>query len=101
MAAQPLLYTREQRRAVVVERPLERQVVRRVVHAEDAAGTVDVLEKQLRLAENIHRVEHLKAALAYPLGKRRTRLDHQRQQADILRVHRAERLRRADGVLAQ
>ena len=43
--------------------------------------------------------QHPEAALPDPLLQRRSRLHHQRQQADIFRLHGAECLRRTDGVL--
>ena len=70
-----------------------------MVHPENAALAVDVLEQQLRLPQDILRAKNGKAALTHPFLQRRTRLHHQRQQADVLRLHGAECLRRTDGVL--
>ena len=70
-----------------------------MVHAEHAALRVDVLQEQLRLPEHLHRAEQGKLPCPHPLFQRRTVLHHQRQQADILRLHGTEGLRRADSVL--
>ena len=58
-----------------------------------------MLQKQLRLLQHLHRAEQGELALPHPPLQRRAVLHHQRQQADVLRLHGAEGLRRADGVL--
>ena len=72
-----------------------------MVHAEHAAGAVKVLHQQLRFLQHLMLVQQAEAAVVDPVVQGGALLHHQRQHADVFRVHGVESLGSLDGVLLQ
>ena len=72
-----------------------------MVHAEYAAGAIQMLHQQAGLFQHLRLGQQLKAAIMHPVVERGLLLHHQRQHPDILRIHGVKRLCRFNGVLVQ